>query len=73
MAPFHIDSFLYASRDEEDDAVCKYLSLIHLGAELANLETILQKERDTEKKPSGRGKWWKLFNHLTNSKSEKTE
>lgn len=51
MAPFQLDSFLRATLDTGEDVVSKQLSLIHLGAELVEIEKALRKGRMQREEP----------------------
>lgn len=53
MAPYQLESFLGASLDSGEEAVGKQLSLIHLGAELLEIEKALRKGRMPRPQPKG--------------------
>ncbi len=64
MAPFHLESFLGAARDPHEEIVNKHLSLIHLGAELLELEIVLRRVDPLGKPPNEHPKAEPLADNL---------
>ncbi len=69
MAPFQLEGFLGATLDNSEEAVSKQLSLIHLGAELLEIEKTLRKGRIQREEPKRESSTDRVSHNSNDNKS----